>query len=82
MFSVFPPFYYGLHNAVLGWLTLLIVFLMHLFCFVRRFDGERSIWSYFYYFFHFSCAIWILISLIVGFNSSILQNVPSDITEL
>jgi hypothetical protein len=38
MFSMFPPFYYGLHNAILGWITLLLLFLMHVFALVLRCD--------------------------------------------
>jgi hypothetical protein len=38
MFSVFPPFYYGLHNVILGWITLVLLFLMHIFAVVQRCD--------------------------------------------
>lgn len=81
MFSIFPPFYYGLHNAFLGWFSLLFVILMHVFCFVRRWDGERSLWSYFYYFFHVSCLVWIVVSLIVGYSRSYASTMPSGMTE-
>ena len=70
MFSVFPPFYYGLHNAVFGWCTLLMVLLMHIFAMVRKFDKERSSWSYVYYFYHLSIGIWIATSLVVGYAQS------------
>jgi len=78
MFSCYPPFYYGLHNAILGWFTFLMVFLMHLFAVVRKCDQERSVWSYFYYFYHLSCGVWIVTSLIVGYVWSGQQDVPSD----
>lgn len=67
MFSVFPPFYYGIHNAVMGWVTLIFVVLMHIFIIVKRCDQERSLWSYFYYFYHLSIGVWIAASLVVGF---------------
>jgi len=38
MFSVFPPFYHGVHSAILGWITLIFVFLMHVFAMVRKCD--------------------------------------------
>ena len=64
VFSVFPPFYAGMHCAVLGWVALVFIFLMHLFCFVRRCDNERSLWAYWYYFFHASIFVWIVVALI------------------
>lgn len=38
MLSCYPPFYFGLHSAILGWVTLLLVFLMHVFAAVTRCD--------------------------------------------
>lgn len=81
MFSVFPPFYYGLHNAILGWVTLLMVLLMHVFALVQRCDRERSVWSYFYYFYHLSVALWIIASLLFGYVWADQQTVPSDSME-
>ena len=81
MFSVLPPFYYGLHNAILGWLTLLMVFFMHLFALISKCDKERSVWSYFYYFYHLSVAIWIIFSLVFGYAWSNQQSVPADSIE-
>jgi hypothetical protein len=78
MFSVFPPFYYGVHNAVLGWVTLLFVLLMHIFALVQRCDRQRSVWSYFYYFYHLSTVAWIATSLIVGYVWAEQQDVPLD----
>lgn len=81
MFSVFPPFYFGLHSVILGWITLLIVFLMHIFAVVHRCDRERSVWSYFYYFYHLATALWIVTSLVVGYVWADEQPVPADSQE-
>ena len=78
MFSVFPPFYYGTHNAVIGWFTLLLLFLMHVFAMVTRCDRERSVWSYFYYFYHFFCGVWIVVSLCFAYAWSEEATVPGD----
>jgi hypothetical protein len=69
-FSVFPPFYSGIHSAVLGWFTLVLVVLAHIFCFVRRWDKERSLWAYWYYFYHASIFAWIVVALIMGYYYS------------
>ena len=71
MFSVFPPFYYGLHNAIMGWVTLLFVVLMHIFSVIKRCDQERSLWSYFYYFYHL---VHIIVSTKEGSSNNHLPN--------
>jgi cytochrome b561 len=81
MFSVFPPFYYGLHSAFLGWVTLLLLFLMHVFAVVQRCDRQRSVWSYFYYFYHFATGVWIVTSLCFGYAWAEGQPVPADSQE-
>lgn len=81
MFSAFPPFYYGLHSAVFAWVTLLLLFLMHLFAVVHRCDRQRSVWSYFYYFYHFAVAVWIVTALCFGYAWADGQPVPPDSQE-
>ena len=81
MFSVFPPFYFGLMSVGFGWLTLLVVVLLHVMCFVRRWDGERSVWSYCYYLFHCLVFTWITVSLILAYYWSSLQPQASDTNE-
>ena len=81
MFSVYPPFYVGLHSVFMSWVTLFIVFLMHVFVMVRRCDQQRSVWAYFYYFYHFSVALWILIALVIGYMRAQGEAVPSDSNE-
>ena len=36
MFSIYPPFYYGPHCAILSWFTLILAILMHIFCIVEK----------------------------------------------
>lgn len=58
-----------------------MVLLMHVFALVHRCDRERSVWSYFYYFYHLSVAFWIIASLLFGYVWADQQSVPSDSVE-
>lgn len=78
MFSIFPPFYYGTHSAVLSWFTLIVVVLMHIFCVLDKWFKERSVWSYLYMVFHLMIVIWIIIALIAGFVWSNAQAEAGD----
>lgn len=78
MFSVYPPFYYGPHSAILSWITLIICLLLHIFCIVDKSCKSRSVWSYFYWAYHLCIAIWILLALIVGFTWANKQDAAAD----
>ena len=77
-FSIFPPFYFGIHSVVLGWLTLIVVLLMHIFSFVRKCDGERSAWSYSYFIYHASIFTWMMVALCLGYYESSQQPQATD----
>lgn len=66
MFSIYPPFYYGPHCAILTCITLPIIFLMHIFCIVHKECKQRSLWSFIYFLYHLSIALWVILVLIVG----------------
>ncbi len=68
-------------SVALGWITLAFVLLMHIFCFVRNCDHERSLWSYWYFFFHVSVLVWIVMALILGYYWSGEQPQATDINE-
>lgn len=78
MFSIYPPFYYGPHSAILSWITLIIAILLHIFCIVEKTCKERSAWSFMYFAYHLSITIWIILALIVGFAWSNQQPANSD----
>ena len=80
MFSIYPPFYYGPHCAILSWITLIIAILLHIFCIVEKTCKERSAWSFLYFAYHLSITIWIILALIVGFAWSNQQPASSDET--
>jgi hypothetical protein len=65
--SIYPPFYYGPHSAILSWITLLIIILLHIFCIVEKECRERSVWAVLYMLYHLSIAVWITLVLIVGY---------------
>ncbi len=67
LFSIYPPFYYGAFNAIIAYFTLVVVLLMHIFCIVDKKIGERSVWSIFYFFYHFLCMVWIVVGLILAY---------------
>lgn len=68
MVSIYPPFYYGPHSAVLSWLTLVVVVLLHVFCVYNPSCKGRSAWSVMYLLYHIFISIWILLVLIVGYT--------------
>jgi cytochrome b561 len=70
-----------MYSVAMGWLTLLVVIVMHIMCFVRRWDGERSIWAYSYYIFHCSAFLWITLALILGYHWSREQPQAPDTNE-
>lgn len=80
MFSIYPPFYYGPHCALLSWFTLVIAILMHIFCIVEKSCKERSLWAYMYFLYHLFVSIWIILALIVGFAWANQQS--ADLSEL
>ena len=77
-FSVFPPFYYGIVSVSLGWATLVTVLLMHIMCFVKKCDSERSGWSYCYLLFHIMIGTWMVVSLLLGYYWSSQQPLAAD----
>jgi hypothetical protein len=68
MVSIYPPFYYGPHSAILSWITLIVLFLMHLFCVFNKSCKSRSVWSVFYLIYHLCIAVWIFLVLVVGYT--------------
>ena len=78
MFSIYPPFYYGPHSAILSWITLIILILLHIFTIVEKSCKGRSVWAYFYWAYHLCIAIWMLLAMIVGFAWSNEQAAASD----
>lgn len=78
MFSIYPPFYYGPHCAILSWITLVIILLMHIFCIVEKDCKERSLWSFMYFLYHLSIAFWVILVLIVGYAWSTTQPAAID----
>jgi hypothetical protein len=80
-FSIFPPFYYGIVSVSLGWGTLVAVLLMHIMCFVKKCDNERSGWSYCYLLYHIMIGIWMLVSLLLGYYWSTQQPLATDTNE-
>lgn len=80
-FSIFPPFYYGIVSVSLGWGTLVAVLLMHIMCFVKKCDNERSGWSYCYLLYHIMIGIWMLVSLLLGYYWSSQQPLATDTNE-
>ena len=67
MFSFVPPFFYGAFNAVMAYLTLVIVILFNLSCFTTRKIKNRHVWSLLHFFYHLFIFIWILIGMIMGY---------------
>lgn len=78
MFSIYPPFYFGTHNAVLAWATFILVLLMHIGCMVHVGCEERSLWAHSYFYYHCMIAGWICTSLIFGYVWSNDQTAISD----
>jgi cytochrome b561 len=78
MFSIYPPFYYGPHSAILSWITLVIAILLHVFCVVDKSCKERSMWAYMYFAYHLSISIWIILALIIGYTWSNQQPAAWD----
>ena len=77
-FSIFPPFYYGIVSVSLGWATLIVVLLMHIMCFVKKCDSERSGWSYCYLLYHIMIGVWMLVGLLLGYYWSSQQPLATD----
>jgi hypothetical protein len=67
MFSIFPPFYYGAFNAVISYITVIIVLLMHMFCFMDTRVKGVSLWALFYFLYYFLIFIWIIVGLILAY---------------
>jgi hypothetical protein len=67
LFSIYPPFYYGVFNVIIGYITLVIVVLMHIYCLLDGKVRDRSLWAITYFFYHFLIMIWILVGLILAF---------------
>jgi hypothetical protein len=65
--SIYPPFYYGPHSAILGWITLILLLLLHVFCIYPSACRGRSAWSVFYMLYHLAIAIWMFLILVVGY---------------
>jgi hypothetical protein len=78
MFSIYPPFYYGPHCAILAWITLVIGIFLHIFCIVEKTCKERSLWAYMYFAYHLAVAFWIILALIVGYAWSNQQPASQD----
>ena len=67
IFSFVPPFFYGAFNAVMAYITLVIVIIFHLSCFTTRKIKNRHVWSLMHFFYHLAVFVWILIGMILGF---------------
>jgi hypothetical protein len=67
LFSIYPPFYYGVFNTIIGYITLLIVILLHIFCLVEKKAGDRSLWSITYFLYHLLIMIWIVVGLVLAY---------------
>jgi hypothetical protein len=67
MFSIYPPFYYGAFNAVIAFVTLVVVFAMHLFCLFENKLADRSIFSLLYFLYHLLITVWIVVGLIMAY---------------
>jgi hypothetical protein len=67
LFSIYPPFYYGAFNTIIGYITLVVVVLMHIYCLLDVKVRDRSLWAITYFFYHLLIMIWILVGLILGY---------------
>lgn len=67
MFSIFPPFYYGGFNAVISYITLLVVILMHVFCLTDKKVCDRSLFAISYFIYHLIIVVWIVVGLILAY---------------
>lgn len=76
--SIYPPFYYGPHSAILSWITLIVLFLLHLFCVFNKSCKGRSVWSVFYLVYHLCITIWIFLVLVVGYTWANQQPAAAD----
>jgi fumarate reductase subunit D len=70
MFSIYPPFFYGAFNAVIAFVTLVVLGLLHVFCVVDKKVGERSFFSILYFIYHLLITVWILVGLILAYSWS------------
>ena len=70
IFSFVPPFYYGAFNAVMSYLTLIVVVGLHAACFSTKKIKDRSVWSLMHFFYHLFIVIWVIIGLILAFSWS------------
>lgn len=78
MVSIYPPFYYGPQSAIMSWITLIIVILLHVFCIYGTACKGRSAWSILYLLYHLCIAIWIFMVLVVGYTWSNQQPAAWD----
>lgn len=67
MFSIYPPFYYGAFNAIIAYITLVVVILLHIFCLTDKKVSDRSLWSITYFIYHLLIMIWIVVGLILAY---------------
>lgn len=67
MFSIYPPFYYGAFNAIIGYITFVVVVLMHVFCLTDKTVSERSLWSIAYFVYHLLVMVWLVVGLILAY---------------
>jgi hypothetical protein len=68
IFSIFPPFYYGVFNAVMSFITLVVVVLMHFFCFNTGKIKTMSLWAISYFIYYLLITIWIIVGLGVAYH--------------
>jgi hypothetical protein len=67
MFSIFPPFFCGTFSAVFSYITLVMVFVMHIFCLSSPQCNGVSLWALFYFLYYFTIFVWIIGGLIFAF---------------
>ena len=78
MVSIYPPFYYGPHSAIMSWITLIILILMHVFCIYGPSCKGRSAWAILNLIYHLAIVVWIFLILVVGYTWSNQQTALAD----
>jgi hypothetical protein len=67
MFSIYPPFYYGAFNAVIAFITILVLAILHIMCLSESKIFNRSVYSLFYFFYHILITVWLVVGLIMAY---------------
>lgn len=64
---MFPPFYYGAFNAIMAYLTLVLMIVHHVCCFSESRVKGRSWWAITYFLYYLLITIWIIVGLILAY---------------